>query len=580
MTDVNAVRERLEGLRGHMNDAGLYAYYIPTTDAGSSEREFFSGFTGSAGDLLITPEEALLWTDGRYFIQAERELEGTGIILMRSGEEGVETLEEYIKRSFPEEAVLGFYGRDVKAVRAKKLKKALPSHKVCYKKDLSAGIYQRPLLPWQDTEVIGGDLSGESSVDRIAKLRSELASRGLDAVFITDPTETAYLFNIRAWENAYTPAVMSYSYITSQKAYIFLKNEKADTGYAGSIVKSVDEICDFLGSSAVKGRILVDEASADYWCYKLIKKRGKAVSGISPVQLMKAVKNETELSHIRDIYHRDSLQLTRFIRWMDTDGSSKSEMSAADKLLDFRKSIPEFKGLSFPTIAAYGDNAAIIHYEPSAEHDRPVEARGLFMVDSGGQYKGGTTDVTRTLVMGELTEEEKEAFTLTACGMLRIRYAHFIKGTTGVNLDMLARERMWKRGIDYKHGTGHGLGYMLGVHEGPQSIRWKYLDTPCELKPGMLISDEPGVYKKDRFGVRTENILLVEEDVKTEDGVFYRFANLTQVPIDDRGMDKSMMSSEELEMYERYQQEIIEALSPDMDEEEKKWLREYCGVRG
>ncbi|MBQ7584598.1 MAG: aminopeptidase P family protein [Lachnospiraceae bacterium] len=588
MADISPVSERLDRLRANMREAGVYAYYIPTSDFHASEytsayfkaREFFSGFTGSAGELLVTLDDALLWTDGRYFIQAERELHGSGITLMKSGEEGVDSLEDHLKKKLPQDAVLGFDGRTVTAAKARMLKKALPSRKVMYKRDLSEGIYKRPPLPASDIEVIAEAVAGESSMERIARLRRELKANGLDAIFISRLEETAYLFNIRGGDIEYTPVPLSYSYITQEKAYIFLRDEKADTGYDAAIVMPYGEIYDFLKSSRVSGKILTDPGSISYRCYKLIKKRAHAEEKASPVQLMKAVKNETELSNIRDIYLKDSLCLTRFIRWISKEESEISEMQASEKLLSFRKTIQGFREPSFATIAAYGDNAAIIHYEPSAEHDRVIERKGLFMVDSGGQYTGGTTDVTRTVVMGELTDEEKEAFTMVACGMLRIRYAHFIKGTTGLNLDVLARERMWKKGMDYKHGTGHGVGYMLGVHEGPHSIRWKFLDTPPELLPGMLVSDEPGIYKEGRFGVRTENILLVAEDEKTEDGTFYRFENLTQVPIDDRGMDRSIMSSEELEMYEAYQREVMDALAPGLDKEEFEWLQEYCGMRG
>ncbi|MBQ8955605.1 MAG: aminopeptidase P family protein [Lachnospiraceae bacterium] len=577
---------RLDELRARMKKAGVYAYYIPTSDFHMSEytndyfkvREFFSGFTGSAGELLVTCDNALLWTDGRYFIQAERELAGSGITLMKSGEEGVDTLEEYLKKHMPPDAVLGFDGRTVSAAKAKKLKKAIPSHRIRYKKDLSEGIFIRPDFPRSDIELLDDSITGESGIDRIARLRKELKKKKCDGIFISKLEETAYLFNIRAKDIEYTPVPMSYAYIDMYKAYIFLNDVKADTGYPASIIKPYDEIYDFLKSGKISGRVLVDEGSVNYRCYKLLKKNAKLISGVSPIQLMKAVKNPTETEHIKRIYHKDSVQLTRFIKWITTTDERVTEVSAAEKLLSFRRQIPEFFEPSFTTIAAYGDNAAIIHYEPSADCDRAIERHGLFMVDSGGQYTGGTTDVTRTIVMGELTDEEKADFTDVTCGMLRIRYAHFLKGTTGQNLDILAREHMWKRGLDYKHGTGHGVGYMLSVHEGPQAIRWKNTGEPTELRPGMLISDEPGIYKEGKHGVRTENILLVEEDKKTDDGQFYRFFNLTQVPIDDRGMDRSRMSSEETEMYERYQREVCEALVPELDGDEIKWLYDYCGI--
>lgn len=586
MSDASAVRERLDRLRGRMKETGVHAYFIPSSDFHSSEytndyfkvREYFSGFTGSAGDLLVTEREALLWTDGRYFIQAEKELSDTGIILMRSGEDGVDTLEQYIKKSFSRDDILGFDGRTVTVSRAKRLKMAVPSHKIKYKTDLSEGIFIRPAFPMSGIRVLAEDISGESSIDRIAWLRSVLKNKGCDAIFISKPEETAYLFNIRADDIRHTPVAMSYSFITLERAYIFLKNRKSETGYPAAIVKPYDELNDFLKSRRIFGKVLIDINSVDYRSYRLIKKRARTVTGTSPVVMMKAVKNKTELSHIRDIYLKDSLALTRFIRWVVTSDTEKTETSVAEKLLDFRKQIPEFNDLSFATISAYKDNAAIVHYQPSVEHDRTIENRGMLLVDSGGQYTGGTTDVTRTIVMGELTKEEREAFTMAACGMLRMRYAVFIKGTTGVNLDILAREKMWKRGIDYKHGTGHGVGYMLGVHEGPQAIRLKGTSQTAELKPGMLISDEPGIYKRDRFGVRTENILVVKEDRDTEDGTFYRFDSLTMVPIDDKGMDRSIMSSEEVEMYEEYQREVIEALASRLDKDEVEWLRDYCGM--
>lgn len=586
MSDSNAVRDRLDRLRINMKKAGVYAYYIPTSDFHASEytndyfkaREFFSGFTGSAGDLLVTEEDALLWTDGRYFIQAEKELLGSGIVLMRSGDPGVLTVEQYLKKNLKKDDILGFDGKCVTTARAQSLKKAVPSHKIKYKRDLTEGIFERPAFPCSRIETLSDEISGESSADRMAKLREELRKKGCDAIFIADLEETAYLFNIRAEDSGHTPVAMSFAFITLEKAYIFLKDEKADTGYAASIVRSYDETEEFLKSGRVSGKVLIDRGSVNYRYYRLIKKRAEAVFGASPVQMMKAVKNDTELALIKKIYHKDSLQLTRFIRWITTTDTTETEMSAADKLLEFRKRIPVFNGPSFTTIAAYADNAAMIHYEPSYEHDRTIEKKGLLMVDSGGQYMGGTTDVTRTVVMGELSDEEKKAFTMTVCGMLRIRYAHFIKGTTGVNLDILAREKMWKQGIDYKHGTGHGVGYMLGVHEGPQAIRWKISGNTAELKPGMLVSDEPGIYKEGSFGVRTENILLVEKDVKTDDGEFYRFDSLTMVPIDDRGMDKEIMSSEEIQMYERYQREVAKALEGDLDKEEMDWLRKYSGL--
>ena len=583
---ANPAAERVEKLRKRMKKEGIYAYYIPTSDFHASEyvneyfkvREYFSGFTGSAGDLLVTEDEALLWTDGRYFIQAERELEGSGIRLMKSGEEGVPDMVTYMKQSFPKDAVLGFDGRTVAAAAGRKLKKSIPSHRISCRKDLSDKIYERPAFPRSAIETIPDEISGESSIDRIAALREELKKEGCDAIFLSKLDDIAYLFNIRARDIRYTPVAMAYAYITLEKAFIFLTDEKADTGYTASLVKPYEDIAGFLKSNAVSGRVMLDTRYVSYLHYRIIKKRAKILDRYSPVEMMKAVKNPVEREHIRKTYLKDSLQLTRFIRWITTVDTEETEMSAAAGLLNFRKQIKEFREPSFETISAYGDNAAIIHYSPSEEHDRVIEKKGLYMVDSGGQYEGGTTDVTRTIVMGEITEEEKEAFTLTAAGMLKLMYTTFLKGCTGVNLDILARQRLWQKGMDYRHGTGHGIGYMLNVHEGPQAIRYKYTADQKPLQPGMLVSDEPGIYREGRFGVRLESILMVKEAEQTVDGTFYGFECLTYVPIDDRGIDRSLMTSDETELYERYQKEVYERLKDSLDENERKWLRTYAGI--
>lgn len=579
-------KERLEALKGAMKKAGIDAYYIPSSDFHASEytneyfkvREFFSGFTGSAADLLVTEREVLLWTDGRYFIQAEQELKGSGIRLMKSGEEGVPGLKEYLKKNLKKGDILGFDGRTVTASFGKELKKAVPSRGIKYKKDLTKGIFERPDFPSSGTEILRDDITGEGAENKINKLRSTLKRLSADGIFLSKLDEIAYIFNIRAADVAYTPVAMAYAYITSDRAYVFLANPGSDTGYEGAIIKPYDDVFDFIKSGSISGRVLLDEDSVSYSIYRLIKKKADTVDLPSPVELMKAVKNDTEIANIRDIYHKDSLALTRFIKEITTGDRDLTECSAADLLEGFRKQIPEYREPSFATISAYGENAAIVHYEPSPEHDRKIEDKGLYLVDSGGQYTGGTTDVTRTVVMGDLTREEKEAYTLTACGMLKVLYAKFIKGTPGESLDVLAREGMWQKGYDFRHGTGHGVGYMLSVHEGPQSIRRPGRKKPAELMPGMLISDEPGLYIEGSFGVRIENILLVIKDRETADGRFCGFESLTQVPIDDRGIDKSLMTSDDIERYVRYQREVIDSLKDDLTSDELGWLKEYSGI--
>ncbi len=578
------IAKRVEKLREVMKKEGIYAYYIPTSDFHSSEyvsdhfkvREFFSGFTGSAGDLLITEKEALLWTDGRYFIQAAKELEGSGIKLMKSGEEGVPDIYGYLKKEMPKKGILGFDGRTVSAKKGKLFKKCVK--KLAYKKDLTNGIFKRPPFPSSKIENLPDDLTGMSAADKLGKIREKLKNDGLEAIFISALDEIAYILNIRGKDVAYNPLVMAYLYITDEKTYIFTGDGKADISYYGIIVKPYAEVDRFLLTSLKGKKVSADEESISYLHYRMIKKRSKLTLKTSPVRMMKAVKNETEILHLKDIYLKDSLALTRFIKWMDENGTEMTEISAAEKLLGFRKKIEEFRDLSFETISAYGENGAIIHYAPKEGECASIGRKGFYMVDSGGQYMGGTTDVTRTLVMGELTDEEKEAFSLVAAGMLDILNCVFMKGTYGVNIDILARGEMWRRGIDYKHGTGHGVGYMLNVHEGPQAIRLKSISGDAAFEPGMLVSDEPGIYKKGKFGVRTENILLVREENKTGDGIFYSFESLTMVPIDHRGMDMRYLSDRQIRNYEKYQRDVFDSLSPFLDEGERNWLMNYSGI--
>ncbi|MCR5650552.1 MAG: aminopeptidase P family protein [Lachnospiraceae bacterium] len=578
------IPKRIKKLRERMKKEGVSAYYIPTCDFHFSEyvspyfrvREYFSGFTGSAGELLITDREAMLWTDGRYFIQAERELEGSGIKLMRSGAEGVPDIFTYLKDNMSKKSVLGFDGRTVDIKTAEKFKKCVV--KLAYKEDLTSEIFERPPFPSSVIEDLTVEITGRDTAEKLGEIRQKLKETGASSIFISRLDDIAYILNIRGDDIPCNPVVLSYLFITDEKAYLFTGNGKADIAYQGIIIKPYSEIKGFLSSGTIGKKVCIEPSSTCYLHYKLIKKRAEIICKPSPVSMMKAVKNDTEISRLKDIYLKDSLALTRFIRWLGENGAGKSETEAAEKLREFRKEIPEFRGLSFETISAYGENAAIIHYSPKENDCAVIEEKGLYMVDSGGQYMGGTTDVTRTIVMGNITKDEREAFTLVAAGMLEILNCVFAKGCMGYELDILARKDLWKKGFEYRHGTGHGVGYMLSVHEGPCAIREKALEGDVPLEPGMIISDEPGVYREGRFGVRTENILLVKQEKSTEDGTFYSFESLTKVPIDDRGIDRELLSDRQREYYDNYQKEVYEALSPFLSSEEALWLKKYSGL--
>ncbi len=590
------VRERLGALREAMAREGIDAYYINTADFHNSEyvsgyfkvREFFSGFTGSAGDLVVLKDSAGLWTDGRYFDQAERELEGSGIELFRSGEKNVPKVEKFLEDNLERSMILGFDGRCVTARfgRILKEKAQKKGFKLKYKKDLSEGIFDRPPLPVSRAEVLPEAISGIDSADKLKNVRDKLKEEQADMLFLTRLDDIMWLFNIRGNDIPCNPVLLSYALIRDDKAFLFI-NKAAVTDELvreceknGTELMDYDRLYTFLKKKGhVKGRVMMDPYEVSYSLYRLLKKKSeRVIFSENPTNAMKAVKNPTEIGHMRDIYLKDSLALTRFIKELSAYGREWTEMSASERLLGYRRDIPEFRSLSFETICAYGPNAAMMHYQPSEENEVRLEKHGMVLIDSGGQYNGGTTDVTRTIVLGEISDEEKKAYTLTAAGMLGLLNTVFIKGCTGVNVDLAARERLWKEGMDYKCGTGHGVGYILNVHEGPQAVRWRHTERDAELKPGMDVTNEPGVYREGKFGVRIENVMLVTEYKKTEDGEFYAFENLTHVPIDDKGIDRSLLNDEELRQYLAFQQSAFDKLSPFMDEEEKDWLKAYSGL--
>ena len=432
------------------------------------------------------------------------------------------------------------------------------------------------------------ELCGKSASEKIAELRAKIREEDADGIFVSKLDEIAWLFNIRGNDIPCNPVVMSHAWVSAEKAVLFLQPKAVTAQFREELRDQGVEIRDYFNLDAflkfeiVNKSILLDPDSVSYSHFKLIKKYAHVIQAESPISAAKAVKNETELNHIRKIYLKDSLALVKYIHSLVTGIGSRrmTEMSAAEDLLKFRKAIPEYIEPSFETISAYGENAAMMHYAPSEENPVELKAEKMLLLDSGGQYTGGTTDVTRTIILGEISEEERHAFTLTACAMLNLLYARFLSGSTGRNLDVIARMRMWNEGIDYKCGTGHGIGFMLNVHEGPHGIRIKTPEngTDAVLLPGMLVTDEPGVYRAGRYGVRTENVLLVKDDIETEDGQFLCFENLTFVPIDDKGMDRSIMSERELSLYIKYQTSVCEALYPYLTEEERVWIKEYAGI--
>ena len=600
MTDKKVIRQRLRMLRTAMREAGVDYYLIPTADYHNSEyvsdyfkaREFLSGFTGSNGTLVVSQEEAGLWTDGRYFVQAQKELEDTGIQLFRMQEAGVPDIPDYLRRHMWEGQRLGFDGRTVTARFGKQLETALSEKQIniVFERDLVDTIWQeRPSFPCSRAETVPVQYCGLSVAEKLSAVRNKMKEEKASALFISRLDDLMWLFNLRGNDVAYNPVLMSYGFLTEKEAYIFLQARSLQRETlesmkeAGVVIRDYFSIIPFLREyfapgPAKRGILFYDDRNVSYTMYRLVWAYGNCREGSSPVEALKAVKTETELSYIRKIYLKDSIAVTKFIYWLkQTAGKEElTEYDAARYLDSLRQGIPEFLDVSFPTISAYKENAAMMHYEATEKDAASLSAEGMLLADSGGQYLGGTTDVTRTVILGEIPQEVKERFTAVATGMLRLAGARFLHGCTGRNLDILARGPLWDLGMDYKCGTGHGVGYMLNVHEGPQNIRWRYEKNVPEavLEAGMIVTDEPGVYLEDRYGIRTENVLEVREAFRTGDGQFMEFAPLTWVPIDLDGILPRQMPEREREALNGYHREVYEKISPYLTEEERAWLQE------
>lgn len=591
---MNTAKQRIEALRGALKQAGIDFYIVPTADFHNSEyvdgyfkvREFLSGFTGSNGTLVVSRAEAGLWTDGRYFVQAERELAGSDIVLYRMGEEGVPTIQEYLKKNVSDGQTVGFDGRVISASFGKKLEKAFEGRQVtiAYEKDIVDALWaDRPAIPASRVWAVPEELCGESAAQKLAKVREKMKSENAAHLLVSKLDDIMWLYNIRANDVECNPVALSYTFISMEEAVLFvqeaaLTDEMRDYFRKNGIVcRDYGELAGFLADCALQGKIWCAEGDINYLLYKLVTKRGEIIGKESPIGLLKAVKNPVELENIRKYYLLDSAVLTKFLFWMKKNAGREpmDEYSAAKKLDGMRAEIDGFIELSFDTISAYGANAAMMHYEATAEDKAEIRPEGFYLVDSGGQYMGATTDVTRTIALGPVTDEMKKHFTKAACGMLRLADAKFLYGCTGRNVDIMARLPLWECYIDYKCGTGHGIGYILNVHEGPQSIRWKYVADFGEtlLEKGMIVSDEPGVYIEGSHGIRTENVLEVVNEVKNGDGQFMGFRHLTYVPIDLDAIDTAYMEASDIKKLNDYHALVYEKLAPCFEGEELEQLK-------
>lgn len=589
------ITEKIAKLKELMKERGIDYYIIPSADYHQSEyvgdyfkgREWISGFTGSAGTVVVTQNEVGLWTDGRYFIQAEKQLQGSGITLFKMGEEGVPTFIQYIVNNIQSGETLGFDGKVLATNTVLDFEAKFKDKKVNFnfEFDLVGEIWRdRPSLPASQVFVLAEKFTGESVEKKLTRVRNILEEENCDVNIITSLDDIAWIFNIRGNDVKNNPVNLAYAAITVDKAVLYIGEEKLNSEVEKYLYKNGVEVRDYFEIYEDMERvsnsniIMMDLNKVNYTIFKKLNPEIKVINRSNPSTIMKACKNKVELENLRNSHVKDGVAVTKFMYWLKNSIGKEeiTEMSATQKLESFRKEQELYIEPSFDTIAAYESNAAMMHYKSTSETDRRLEAKNLFLVDSGGQYFDGTTDITRTFVLGECSEELKKHFTLVLKGMINLSKVKFLYGVTGTNLDILARQALWNIGIDYKCGTGHGVGFLLNVHEGPQGIRVQY--NPQVLEEGMNVTNEPGVYIAGSHGIRLENELIVQKAEKTEFGQFMKFETMTYAPLDLDGVIKELLSKEEIEYLNNYHQMVYEKVSPYLTLEEKEWLKEYTRV--
>ena len=589
------IEDRLNELRILMKDRNLSAYIIPTEDFHSSEyvgeyfkaREYMSGFTGSAGTLIVLPDEAALWTDGRYFIQAAEQLIDSTIILMRTGQPGVPAIAEYLRDHLQEKSVVGFDGRTVTERFVRTIAEKTDEKQITFEgeEDLVDLIWtERPLISTETVRELDVKYTGRSREEKLSDVRDKMRAKRADVLLLTALDEIAWLTNLRGNDVLYTPVFLAYMLLTSDEAHLFVHEQilpdeiRNKLQQAGITIDSYDAIERKLGDIPDGSKVWIDSGCVNYKLMNSLPDGVEKIDHSSPVMLMKAVKTPQEMNHMRSAHVKDGVAVTRFMCWLKTAvGKEKiTEISAADKLEMFRAQMEGYLGSSFEPIIAYGAHGAIVHYEPTEQTDVEMTEGSFCLADTGGHYEDGTTDVTRTFALGTVSEEEKRYYTTVLRGHLALGAARFVQGVCGQNLDVLARGPLWESGLDYNHGTGHGVGFILNVHEGPQRFHWRISPNvqSVPLEEGMVISNEPGIYLEGRFGIRHENLVLCRKGEQNEHGQFMYLEPLTMVPFDRDAILPELMSDRELKWLNDYHSKVYETLSPYFNGEELKWLRE------
>lgn len=588
----STINNRIAALRAHIAQEQIQAFIIPSTDPHLSEyvaphwqsREWISGFTGSAGTIVVTAKDAGLWTDSRYFLQAARQLEGTCITLYKEMLPETPNIPEFLSAHLQEGDCVGIDGKMFSAEEVEHLQKELKKSGIRIKSiadPMQLLWTDRPAMPLAPAFVYDTKYAGMSFTEKLPAVRQAMEAAGADSLLLSALDEIAWLLNIRGNDVHCNPVVVSYLLIEKDKVNYFVQPQKVTpelTEYFnvnGISVHPYEEIGDYLNSFNAHS-ILMNPAKTNYAIYSAIRPGCLIINGASPVALLKAIRNKQEIAGIHAAMQRDGVALVKFLKWLDeaVPAGKETEISVDKKLHTFRAAQPLYMGESFDTIAGYKEHGAIVHYEATPETDVTLKPEGFLLLDSGAQYLDGTTDITRTIALGPLTEEEKTDYTLILKGHIALAMAVFPEGTRGAQLDVLARMPIWKERMNYLHGTGHGVGHFLNVHEGPQSIRMN--ENPVALQPGMVTSNEPGVYKAGSHGIRTENLVLTVPAGEGMFGKYLKFETLTLCPICRKGIIKELLTAEEIGWLNDYHRTVYEKLSPDLNNDEREWLKEAC----
>ncbi len=588
----STINNRIAALRAHIAQEQIQAFIIPSTDPHLSEyvaphwqsREWISGFTGSAGTVVVTAKDAGLWTDSRYFLQAARQLEGTCITLYKEMLPETPNIPEFLSAHLQEGDCVGIDGKMFSAEEVEHLQKELKKSGICIKSiadPMQLLWTDRPAMPLAPAFVYDTKYAGMSFTEKLSAVRQAMEATGADSLLLSALDEIAWLLNIRGNDVHCNPVVVSYLLIEKDKVNYFVQPQKVTPELAeyfsanGISVHPYEEIGHYLNSFNAHS-ILMNPAKTNYAIYSAIRPGCLIINGASPVALLKAIRNKQEIAGIHAAMQRDGVALVKFLKWLDeaVPAGKETEISVDKKLHTFRAAQPLYMGESFDTIAGYKEHGAIVHYEATPETDVTLKPEGFLLLDSGAQYLDGTTDITRTIALGPLTEEEKTDYTLILKGHIALAMAVFPEGTRGAQLDVLARMPIWKERMNYLHGTGHGVGHFLNVHEGPQSIRMN--ENPVALQPGMVTSNEPGVYKAGSHGIRTENLVLTVPAGEGMFGKYLKFETLTLCPICRKGIIKELLTAEEIGWLNDYHRTVYEKLSPDLNYDEREWLKEAC----